>query len=208
MKSLPLAAAALLLGTSAFAMPPSTPPAAAPGVAKPAYFAAMQTAAAAHNAFHDYAVAGAWSNEEARVETAPAAGDPDLDLAVDPEVEEAKLAGMGGPEEPLDVAPAPVTLAAVDPAPRPAAQHYPACRPGPGDDNCIQLYEPGVRTALAQWTARTGGLSDGTQVAMGGPEQEELIADGATEAEAEHLSMNGDGRVDEELGETQDLAAI
>ena len=114
MKSLPLAAAALLLGTSAFAMPPSTPPTAAPAVAKPAYFAAVQTAAAAHNAFHDHAVAGAWSNEEAGVQTASAAGDPDLDLAVDPDLEQASLTGMGGPEEPLDLAPAPEALAAAD----------------------------------------------------------------------------------------------
>ena len=136
-----------------------------------------------------------------------AAGDPDLDLAetsidesapAEPVVSDNTQPAMGGPL---------VETAAADLTTRPASQNYPACRPGPGDDNCIQLYEPGVRTALAQWTAPTGGLSDGTQVAMGGPE-EELIADGATEAEAEHLSMNGDGRVDEEMGETQELAAI
>lgn len=36
-------------------------------------------------------------------------------------------AGMGGPIE--------------------ARSSYPACRPGPGDDECIQLYEPGVTGA-------------------------------------------------------------
>src|SRR5688500_9433467 len=28
---------------------------------------------------------------------------------------------------------------------------YRPCRPGPGDDNCIQLYERGVRTAYSRW---------------------------------------------------------
>ena len=28
--------------------------------------------------------------------------------------------------------------------PRPATMNYPPCDPGPGDDRCIQLYEPGV----------------------------------------------------------------
>lgn len=46
--------------------------------------------------------------------------------------------------------------------------NYPPCDPGPGDDRCIQLYEPGVRQALASWTHETGGLA-GSQVAMGGP---------------------------------------
>jgi len=68
--------------------------------------------------------------------------------------------GVGGPEEAL----------AGDLAPRPAAQNYPPCDPGPGDDNCIQLYEPGVRTALASWSAPTGGLiGNDTASAMGGP---------------------------------------
>lgn len=192
MKSLPLAAAALLLGTSAFALPPSTPPAAAPAVAKPAYFAAMQTAAA-HNALH--AVAGGWAQETASIETASAAGDPDLDLAVDPDVEQANLTGMGGPEEPLDLAPAPAALAAADTAPRPAAQNYPACRPGPGDDNCIQLYEPGVQVALAGWTQPTGGLAGGDATAMGGPYEP---VDGA----GAETAMAGDGVLDTEMGES------
>jgi len=180
MRSLPLAAAALLVGTSAFAMPPSTPPAAAPAVAKPVYFAAVQNSAELQSA-------SAVSWETAAVET----GNPDLDLAVDPDEEEAKLAGMGGPEEPLEVAPAPETLAAADPAPRPAAQYYPACRPGPGDDNCIQLYEPGVRAALTRWTGPTGEAATAT----GGPyEPVDDVAGTAT-------AMAGDGIVDPELGE-------
>ena len=64
--------------------------------------------------------------------------------------------------------PAPPTL---DLSPRPAAQNYPACAPGPGDDRCIQLYEPGVQVALASWSGPTGGLDNG-QTGMGGPEEE------------------------------------
>jgi len=126
----------------------------------------------------------------------PIAADPDLDLAetsiddsVPAEPAVAEQPAMGGPLE---------EMAAADLTTRPASQNYPACRPGPGDDNCIQLYEPGVRTALAQWTAPTGGMSDGTEVAMGGPE--EPIVD--------ETAMNGDGMVAEEFGETEDLAAI
>jgi hypothetical protein len=44
----------------------------------------------------------------------------------------------------------------------PAEDMWPACRPGPGDDNCIQLYEPGVTTALA-------ALKSGAETGMGGP---------------------------------------
>jgi len=68
--------------------------------------------------------------------------------------------GVGGPEEAV----------AGDLTPRLAAHNYPPCDPGPGDDNCIQLYEPGVRTALASWNAPTGGLiGQGAATAMGGP---------------------------------------
>jgi hypothetical protein len=44
----------------------------------------------------------------------------------------------------------------------PTEDMWPACRPGPGDDNCIQLYEPGVTTALA-------ALKSGAETGMGGP---------------------------------------
>lgn len=202
MKSFTLAAAALLFSTSALAFAPSTEPAAAPAVAKdPLVVWPAQATPVAQQAS-----AMSWET----------AGDPDLDLAVDPDAEEANFTGMGGPEEPVDVepaaetlgadqvapapetlaaadvAPAPEVLAAADIAPRPAAQNYPACRPGPGDDSCIQLYEPGVRVSLASWTQPTGGLADGTQTAMGGPYEP---VDGAD------MAMAGDGLVDADMGE-------
>jgi hypothetical protein len=138
------------------------------------------------------------------------AGDPDLDLAAKPDdVSKIDLeasdtgeadtsdAGVGGPIETADAADAPLDL-----SPRAASQNYPACHPGPGDDNCIQLYEPGVRVALASWTQPTGGLGDGNAVAMGGPD--EPVADdgaGVTEGVTEDLAMNGDGAVDPAAGE-------
>jgi hypothetical protein len=45
------------------------------------------------------------------------------------------------------------------------AMGWPACRPGPGDDRCIQLYEAGVRPAFAEWKA------GGSEYGMGGPEE-------------------------------------
>jgi opacity protein-like surface antigen len=47
----------------------------------------------------------------------------------------------------------------------PAAAAYPPCRPGAGDDHCIQLYEPGVRAQLAGWNRS----ATGSETAMGGP---------------------------------------
>ena len=170
MKRTYIAAAALLLGTSAFAW--------APAKDKP-----LETT---------------WE------QSAPTAGDPDLDLAenpdaTDPEAADTKVAdtgdnGVGGPLETADAAPA--MAPALDLATRPATQNYPPCAPGPGDDNCIQLYEPGVRTALAGWNQPAGGLADGqSATAMGGPYE-------PVGGEAAGMAMNGDGVVDPALGET------
>ena len=64
--------------------------------------------------------------------------------------------GMGGPLEEVETTVANAT--------DPATRNYPPCRgPGPGDDNCIQLYEPGVRAQLAASQSATG---------MGGPLEE------------------------------------
>lgn len=55
-----------------------------------------------------------------------------------------------------------------DPAGAPVT--YRPCRPGPGDDRCIQLYERGVRAAYARWLRDRGHASPPTQVAaVGGP---------------------------------------
>ena len=126
----------------------------------------------------------------------PTAGDPDLDLAEEPadDLTVASEPAMGGPLE--DATTGDINMAAADLATRPAAQNYPPCRPGPGDDNCIQLYEPGVRTALASWNRPTGGLAGETQTAMGGPYEP------VDEATAE-TAMNGDGDVDMAMGETE-----
>lgn len=71
--------------------------------------------------------------------------------------------GMGGPFEDGLAGTADLT-------PRPAADNYPPCRQGASDDRCIQLYEPGVRAELASWNRETGGLADGSAAAaMGGP---------------------------------------
>jgi hypothetical protein len=78
----------------------------------------------------------------------------------------------------------------------PAAAAYPPCRPGAGDDNCIQLYEPGVEVALASWNQATGGLWNGEPaVAMGGPDEP------VAEAGTDDMVMNGDGAVDPAAGE-------
>jgi hypothetical protein len=120
------------------------------------------------------------------------------DLSSDPAVQ-SKLAmagidgqtGTGGPlEEGGQVASADLT-------PRPATMNYPPCDPGPGDDRCIQLYEPGVRAQLASWNRSTGGLLDHqATTAMGGP-YEPVETDSSTE-----LAMNGDGDVDSTSGES------
>ena len=62
-------------------------------------------------------------------------------------------------------APPPGEMAYSDQAPI----RYRPCRPGPGDDRCIQLYERGVPAAYARWR-RTRDQGQ-TEVAMGGPEE-------------------------------------
>src|SRR6185295_18030801 len=85
---------------------------------------------------------------DAVVETA-ALGDPDLSVKPDD-----GLAKSGPSEAVLQ----PVSST-------PAAAAYPPCRPGAGDDHCIQLYERGVRAQLAGWNSS----ATGSETAMGGP---------------------------------------
>jgi len=59
------------------------------------------------------------------------------------------------------------------------ALQYRPCRPGPGDDRCIQLYERGVRAAYASWQRRATEPSrrlarneaEPRRIAMGGPDE-------------------------------------
>ena len=74
------------------------------------------------------------------------------------------FAGMGGPYEEV------YGSGSVNLTPRPAEQNYPPCDPGPGDDNCIQLYERGVRRSYAQWVRAHDARPAPNQLAMGGPE--------------------------------------
>ena len=46
---------------------------------------------------------------------------------------------------------------------------YRPCRPGRGDDRCIQLYERGVRDSLASWNSSSGAAT--SETATGGPFQ-------------------------------------
>lgn len=160
-----------------------------------------------------------WDSDAVPLDKAEATigDDPDLDLAeksIDTspeEIETALAAESADPamgdyvQEAVPSETAPMNMASADLATRPASQNYPACEPGPGDDSCIQLYEPGVRTALAGWSAPTGGLSDGNAVAMGGPLESDsgyVAADVDTAGNA--LASHGDHELDAALGEESD----
>ena len=98
--------------------------------------------------------------------------------------------GMGGPLEET----------ALDLTPRAATENYPPCSPGPGDDRCIQLYEPGVRTQLAAWNEPTGGLADhSATTAMGGPY--EPVEDDVRLAAVDHDSGMKPAASDPQLAE-------
>jgi len=189
-----LAAATLLLGTSALAWQPEP-----------------QTAEIAATIVEakDGAAESSWGMKEAAddVQAEPAAvawdepnPDPNLDLAAKPddvhhEAADTGDSGMGGPIE----------TAAADLAPRPAAGNYPPCAPGPGDDNCIQLYEPGVEVALASWNAPTGGLSQPGEAMASAETALEPDTGVGGPYEPVDVAMNGDGLIEPDLGETADF---
>jgi hypothetical protein len=193
MKRYILAAGALLLGTSAYALAVDDDKQAAVEPAKLAEQAAYPgwDKPLAEPKLSDASFA-AWDNPEAKLENAAllAATDPavrsKLALAAADAVNKDQ-AGLGGPFEEADAA------TAADLIPRPAAQNYPPCDPGPGDDNCIQLYEPGVRAQLAGWNRPTGGLLDhSATTAMGGPYEpvdQAALDKPANEAEAQLASV-------------------
>lgn len=177
MKRYAIAAAALLLGTSALAWAPDKTVEGKPlaaeksdvkmadaqlkkadmdvvADAKPAW---QPVYAEQANAFDDSwapkvksASYDAWQDDPAMQDSTPPADEP-----------------KWGAEPTVAEAPAPTMLvASADTTPRPATANYPACHPGPGDDNCIQLYERGVRTALASWDRPTGGFAGEQAQAM------------------------------------------
>jgi hypothetical protein len=191
MKTLPIAAAALLLGSSAQAMIPSAQPA-GPWAEEDAHMMsqsmAMGSSAAAQWA--DQADTLDWWNAARPAVSTSKAGPAVKSAAAGETVKAEAMARQAAIDDAMitahehamaaelqlagyDAAPADavVQTAPAELTPRPAAQNYPACRPGPGDDNCIQLYEPGVEERLAAWQQPTGGFAGGSdaRVAMGGP---------------------------------------
>ena len=190
MKRIYLAAGALLLGTSAYAWAPSTAPVAQDDKAPIAVSdakAPVATLVAKSNDLPKVALAAA----SAEAGDKPVAADSDLDLAVAPDSLDK---GMGGPLEEV------TKTASVETA----AANYPPCRPGPGDDHCIQLYEPGVRAALASWNppadttlAAAMGETPVEATGVGGPYEP---VDAAVAA-----PMNGDGLVDAASGESAEV---
>lgn len=262
MKKLPIAAAALLFGTSAYAMiPPSEPtgvmvqkdpyvvtPTAEPVTAGDEAWA-FQPATENwwtdksdndHAGFKTVADTSDAMKAADKADAKLAADDTDADRAVAPE----KKAHSGAADEAATLQPAAletgfaadgaaqaraedsggmgVETAAAAAAPRAAAQNYPACRPGRGDDRCIQLYEPGVQAQLASWTQPTGGFAGtaDTQVAMGGPYEPADDSATATEqlnrqalaassaavqtAAADSTPATGDDTIDTAMAETAD----
>ena len=107
------------------------------------------------------------------------------------------MQGVGGPDEAEAVA----TVAA------PQAS-YPPCSPGPGDDNCIQLYEPGVRASYAAW--QSGQVPGAAQTGMGGPDEPVADTGAAPAAIADDYppcrSRSDDRCI--QLGEHETLASV
>ena len=120
-----------------------------------------------------------------------ALGDPDLDLSVKPD----EVVTKSGPSE-----------AVMATTSIPAAAAYPPCRPGAGDDHCIQLYEPGVRAQLANWDRSASGAES----AMGGPYEpvDTTLAGELGGPSTTQLAMDGDGVTDQSIGETKDSDAL
>jgi hypothetical protein len=195
MKRIIITAGALLLGTSAFAWAPSSAPVAQDAKAPLAATEGKAPAATLVAKSNDLPKIAEDSGEPVTASADSGeklvTADPDLDLAVSPDFDK----GMGGPLEEADAAAATNSTTA----------GYPPCRPGPGDDHCIQLYEPGVRAALASWNppadtvlAAEMGETPAEASGVGGPYEPVDTA--------EALPMEGDGVIDAESGEIGDAA--
>lgn len=168
MKCIIIAAGTLFLGTSALAWAPSTAPA-AQGSKVPIAATARSAKAPGVTLVAKSNVLPKIDEASAKFQTASVdrsdkvvEADPDLDLAVNPDAGKADYAaaGIGVSEETLAANERPATdetlAAEMGEGTAPASSAYtgtggpleevayPPCRPGPGDDRCIQLYEPGV----------------------------------------------------------------
>ena len=86
----------------------------------------------------------------------------------------AMLIGAAYPDRPATMAAAP-GAAPLDP---PAPVTYRPCRPGRGDDRCIQLYERGVRASYARWLREHGvpATAARTEVAQAAPPRRAQVA--------------------------------
>lgn len=153
MKSIMFGATALLLGGTAMAA--SAPTVTTYRASTYSWTATPQLSQAAWTGAMTYDEAAAWTADKPMALTDAHIAEKDawvaanpMDMSTDVAVTDKPVDsadGQGGPYEPV------------------AATSWPACDPGPGDDRCIQLYEPGVRSAFAQWSAGR------ERVAMGGP---------------------------------------
>lgn len=118
---------------------------------------------------NDEPTAAQMSEKQSWLAQNDASGEVDLDAG------KGEMDGQGGPFEAADA--------------DSERTEWPACRPGPGDDRCIQLYERGVSRAYAQWSA---GRS---RMAMGGPEETVTAkADSATGPTTEPTGVRAEGK--------------
>lgn len=94
----------------------------------------------------------------------------------------------------------PAPVAALPPVEGPVT--YRPCRPGRGDDRCIQLYERGVRANYARWLRDHGVTRERTEVAavehrrpaaVGGPEEAAASPRRRDHARADDHRCNSDG---------------
>ena len=198
-----LAAGLLCLGASpVFAF---TIPAMAPDMAKAVKAVWTDQKAAEKPGIFDTGEAWMGATVQPKIETAAV---DDRVLAKAPlEVKTASLAGADVAKADGSVAASGPSEAVLQQSALPAAAAYPPCRPGAGDDHCIQLYERGVRAQLAEWNRSASG----SETAMGGPYEpvDSTLAGelgGASTASAQ-AATNGDGMLDPGAGEIADAAA-
>jgi len=82
-------------------------------------------------------------------------------------------------------------------APRMGPVSYRPCRPGRGDDRCIQLYERGVPAAYARWQRERRGGEQIALAAVGAPSEAPAHRPRRRHAEAATPHHAGDARCHE-----------